>query len=189
MGEVKQAVAASVYGDKSAFYNCWFVGYQDTLWLAFGRHFFKSCYIEGAVDFIWGNGQSFFEDCNINVRGNGFITAQSRGSEDDTSGFVFKRGTISGSGQTYLGRALAAYSRVIFQYTQLSHVINPLGWDARHLVGHENTLTYAEIKCTGEGSNMSRRVSWEKTIDKQSELSKYTRHLFIDKDNWINQQP
>jgi len=61
--QVKQAVAISVYGDKSAFYNCGFIGYQDTLWDVEGRHFFKDSYIEGAIDFIWGDGQSIYEVC------------------------------------------------------------------------------------------------------------------------------
>ena len=58
---ITQALAARIYGDKSAFYDCRFLGVQDTLWDVQGRHFFKSCYIEGAIDFIFGNGQSVYE--------------------------------------------------------------------------------------------------------------------------------
>ena len=60
-GDVKRALAARIYGDKSSFYECGFVGFQDTLWDVSGRHYFKNCYIEGGVDFIWGNGQSIYE--------------------------------------------------------------------------------------------------------------------------------
>ncbi|XP_060196314.1 probable pectinesterase 29, partial [Lycium barbarum] len=52
------AVAAMISGDKSVFYKCKFLGLQDTLWDVQGRHYFKLCTIEGAVDFIFGNGQS-----------------------------------------------------------------------------------------------------------------------------------
>lgn len=62
-GRVAPALAARIYGDKSAFYDCKFVGYQDTLWDVEGRHYFKNCVIEGAVDFIFGNGQSYYEVC------------------------------------------------------------------------------------------------------------------------------
>nr|XP_029153325.1 probable pectinesterase 29 [Arachis hypogaea] len=55
------ALSARIYGDKSGFYDCRFVGYQDTLWDVEGRHYFKNCIIEGAVDFIFGSGQSYFE--------------------------------------------------------------------------------------------------------------------------------
>lgn len=55
------APAATIYGDKASFYNCSFFGVQDTLTDAQGRHYYKSCYIEGAIDFIWGRGQSVYE--------------------------------------------------------------------------------------------------------------------------------
>ena len=66
--DVKPAVAARIYGDKSAFYDCSFTGFQDTLWDVEGRHYFKNCNIKGAVDFIFGNGQSYYE-----VRTQGFV--------------------------------------------------------------------------------------------------------------------
>ena len=58
---VTQAVAARIYGDQSAFIECGFVGFQDTLWDVTGRHYYKNCYIEGAIDFIFGGAQSYFE--------------------------------------------------------------------------------------------------------------------------------
>lgn len=55
-------MAALVAGDKSAFYECSFSGIQDTLADHYGRHYFKDCTIEGAIDFIFGiNGQSIYE--------------------------------------------------------------------------------------------------------------------------------
>lgn len=50
-----------IAGDKSAFYRCGFAGYQDTLWDDQGRHYFDHCSIQGAVDFIFGMGQSIYE--------------------------------------------------------------------------------------------------------------------------------
>lgn len=55
------APAALVAADKVSFQGCGFVSLQDTLTDARGRHYFDSCYIEGAIDFIWSNGQSFFK--------------------------------------------------------------------------------------------------------------------------------
>ncbi|KAK4392136.1 putative pectinesterase 15 [Sesamum angolense] len=66
-GEVGgQAVALRVSGDQSAFYGCGFYGAQDTLNDDQGRHYYKECYIQGSIDFIFGNGRSLFEDCTIN---------------------------------------------------------------------------------------------------------------------------
>lgn len=58
--EVKQALAARISGDKSVFYKCGFAGLQDTLFDDQGRHYFHQCYIEGAIDFIFGSGQSIY---------------------------------------------------------------------------------------------------------------------------------
>ncbi|KAK6915678.1 Pectinesterase, catalytic [Dillenia turbinata] len=55
------APAASVKGDKISFSECGFIGLQDTLTDANGRHFYQNCYIEGSIDFIWGFAQSVYE--------------------------------------------------------------------------------------------------------------------------------
>ena len=54
-------MAARISGDKCAFYNCNFIGFQDTVWDELGRHYFKNCMIVGAVDFIFGDGQSYYQ--------------------------------------------------------------------------------------------------------------------------------
>ncbi|KAF3612950.1 hypothetical protein FXO38_36527 [Capsicum annuum] len=60
----KQAVAFRISADTAAFVGCKFLGAQDTLYDHLGRHYYKDCYIEGSVDFIFGNGLSFFEVIN-----------------------------------------------------------------------------------------------------------------------------
>ncbi|MCL7037642.1 hypothetical protein MKW94_026012 [Papaver nudicaule] len=133
---VTQAVAAVINGDKSAFYSCGFFGVQDTLWDNIGRHYFKNCFIDGAVDFIMGNGQSIYHNCTIRVLGNaiaaygsiGYITAQSRSSEEESTGFVFKGGVVEGTGKAWLGRAWGSHARVIFSGTYFNDIIIPEGW-------------------------------------------------------------
>ena len=56
-----QAVALRVSADVVAFYGCGIYGAQDTLYDAAGRHYFKECYIEGSIDFIFGNSRSLYE--------------------------------------------------------------------------------------------------------------------------------
>nr|GMC85815.1 pectinesterase 1-like [Ipomoea batatas] len=58
-----QAVALTQSGDKAAYYNCKLYGFQDTFCDDKGRHFFKDCYIEGTVDFIFGNGKTLYLVC------------------------------------------------------------------------------------------------------------------------------
>ncbi|PNT72826.1 probable pectinesterase 53 isoform X2 [Brachypodium distachyon] len=58
----KQAVALRVSADNAAFVGCKFLGAQDTLYDHTGRHYYKDCYIEGSIDFIFGNALSLYED-------------------------------------------------------------------------------------------------------------------------------
>src|SRR5436305_10381062 len=52
-GTGTQAVAISLHSDRAAFHKCRFVGWQDTLYAASGRQYFRDCFIEGHVDFIF----------------------------------------------------------------------------------------------------------------------------------------
>lgn len=56
-----QAVALRIAGDQAAFYGCGFYGAQDTLFDDHGRHYFRKCFIQGSIDFIFGNARSFYE--------------------------------------------------------------------------------------------------------------------------------
>ncbi|KAK4425279.1 putative pectinesterase 29 [Sesamum alatum] len=192
---VKPAVAARISGDKSAFYKCSFLGFQDTLLDDAGRHYFKLCNIEGAIDFIFGGGQSIYEKCRIlvsagmlNPGSTGFIVAQARASPDDTGGFVFKQCNVTGNGKTFLGRAWKAYSRAIFYDSFLSDIVVPQGWDAWTYVGHENKITFAEEECEGSGSDKSGRVMWEKDLS-PGEMKRFTSNSYIDNEGWIPKLP
>ncbi|CAK7328462.1 unnamed protein product [Dovyalis caffra] len=183
------AVAAMVTGDKTAFYQCRFAGLQDTLWDEAGRHYFKDCSIQGAVDFIFGSGQSIYEDCSIQVlEEGGVITAQGRRNPDDTNGFVFKGCTVFGSSSVFLGRPWGSYSRVLFYDSKFSNIVDPKGWDAWNSVGHEDRLTFAEYGNFGPGADTSKRVNWSKKLSPQG-LEELSSISFINADNWIEEQP
>ncbi|XP_057719216.1 putative pectinesterase 10 [Arachis stenosperma] len=137
-GKVVQAVAARVHEDKIAFYDCEFIGVQDTLFDSYGRHYYKGCYIQGGVDFIFGSGQSMFEgstlffSMGLGPKVDGVFTANER-EEDDNSGYVFKNCNITGTGgKAILGRSLNAYGRVIVANSLLSDVVRPEGWESLH---------------------------------------------------------
>ena len=53
-GEVGQAVALRTTGERQAFIKCRMTGWQDTLYVHTGTAYFRECYIEGRVDFIFG---------------------------------------------------------------------------------------------------------------------------------------
>ncbi|XP_020206968.2 probable pectinesterase 29 [Cajanus cajan] len=193
---ITQAVAARIHGDKCAFFNCSFLGVQDTLYDEYGRHYYRNCYIQGGIDFIFGNGQSIFEASQLyfslgknGPMRNGCFTAQERNSPTDSSGFVFKNCNVSGTGgQALLGRSLRAYARVIIANSFLSDVVAPEGWNARTFVGHEETITFVEAGNTGPGANMSKRVTWLKHISGVT-LDQFLDISFIDKEGWTSKLP
>lgn len=60
----KQTVALSVNSDQAAFYWCGFYSAKDTLLDDQGRYYFKECFIEGSIDFIFVNGRSLYAFSN-----------------------------------------------------------------------------------------------------------------------------
>lgn len=74
-----QAVAVVTFADQIIFENCKFIGRQDTLYLKGSskgqntadineaRVYLKDCYIEGTVDFVFGDSVAVFEDCELHM--------------------------------------------------------------------------------------------------------------------------
>ncbi|KAG2618044.1 hypothetical protein PVAP13_3NG258149 [Panicum virgatum] len=126
----KQGVALRISADNAAFVGCNFLGAQDTLYDHLGRHYYRDCYIEGSVDFIFGNALSLYEGCHVHAiaRNYGALTAQSRQSLLEDTGFSFVNCRVTGSGALYLGRAWGTFSRVVFAYTYMDNIIIPRGW-------------------------------------------------------------
>jgi pectin methylesterase-like acyl-CoA thioesterase len=57
----KQGVALRISADNATFVGCNFLGAHDTLYDHLGRHYYRDCYIEGSVDFVFGNALSLYE--------------------------------------------------------------------------------------------------------------------------------
>ncbi|KAI5008720.1 probable pectinesterase 66 [Hordeum vulgare subsp. vulgare] len=190
-----QAVAALVRGDRNAFYDCAFHGFQDTLCDDLGRHYFSRCYIEGGIDFIFGYAQSIYDGCTIvsnmppSHRHNrpGSITAHGRVHASDPGGFVFKGGEVRGTGRQYLGRAWNKYATVVYYHVNMSSVVVPLGWASWNAGDDTSDVVFAEVGCTGPGSNVTGRVPWEKQLS-DAEVDKLVDMSYID-DGWLDEQP
>ncbi|CCO28817.1 Pectinesterase OS=Aspergillus aculeatus GN=pme1 PE=2 SV=1 [Rhizoctonia solani AG-1 IB] len=123
-----QAIALSVEQGKFACYACQLKGYQDTLLSQSGAQFYGKSYIEGAVDFIFGQHASIWiTKSTIKSIGDGCITASGRSSADSNY-YVIDNSTIEGSGTVYLGRPWADYARVIFQNNNIGSEVVAAGW-------------------------------------------------------------
>lgn len=168
-GVGKQALALYAKADRLIFNNCRFLGMQDTLRSESGRQYFYNSYIEGTVDFIYGKGTAYFENSTLFAKSNGYLTAQGRESAAESSGYVFKNTTITGSaanGAVYLGRPWAAYARVVFIDSKIGPVINPAGWSTwsgnNHLTSY--FAEFNSLDLNGTPLDLSRRVNWSKQL-------------------------
>lgn len=163
-GPVGQAVAVRIDGDMVAFNNCRFLGFQDTLY-PHGEHskqYYKNCYIEGSVDFIFGWSRAVFENCTIFCKSKGYITAPST-DQDNEYGFVFLNCRITGSapeGSVYLGRPWRPYGRSVFIHCELDKLIKSEGWHNWRKVENETTAYFAEYENHGPGAISDNRVKW-----------------------------
>ncbi|KAJ5040531.1 uncharacterized protein L3040_006185 [Drepanopeziza brunnea f. sp. 'multigermtubi'] len=170
-GTASQAVAVSARGLYGGFYACAFKGWQDTLYAHTGSQFYGRCYIEGAVDFIFGTtGQAWFQGCTVGVmRSGSVVTAQGRDASNTDGFFVFDRaklvvgagGATAAKGTSYLGRPWGDYARVVFQNSNLEKIIVAAGWmpwNAAQVLTNVYFAEYANSNAAGT------RVGWAKAL-------------------------
>jgi pectinesterase len=115
-----QAVALMTQGDKLIFDNVRVLGNQDTLYVkspgsaVVSRAYFKNCYVEGDVDFVFGRGTVVLDDCELKYlatrvpAGSGNVIAPSTDARNPYGMLVIhSRFTAQGAaaGTAYLGRA------------------------------------------------------------------------------------
>lgn len=114
-GEQTPAVAFGSAAYRVYLKDCRFIGRQDTLYLhgAGSRVQVENCYIEGTVDFVFGDADAYFTNCELHMaafagRDTGYFTAANTKKGD--TGLVFYQCTLTvddsyGEGSTVsLGR-------------------------------------------------------------------------------------
>ncbi|HVZ28780.1 MAG TPA: pectinesterase family protein [Asticcacaulis sp.] len=178
-----QAVALALTGDRAVLTHVRLLGHQDTLYANKGpqgrmaRQYLADCYIEGHVDFIFGNSKAYFHNCEL--RGLEHIsvmyTAQSKNAPAEDSAYVFDHCKLTAEATAQgvsLGRAWRPYATVIFLYTDMEAPIIKGGW-REWTPGKTNTLPfayYAEYKSTGPGADPTGREPYSYQLtDKQAE--------------------
>jgi pectin methylesterase-like acyl-CoA thioesterase len=198
-----QAVALRVTGDRAVFRRVRFLGFQDTLY-ADGkgckseqgpcdpaRQYFADCYIEGNVDFIFGDALAFFENCEIHALAHSsvMLTAQSKRYDGEQSGYVFDHCRITaetGASKVYLGRPWRSHAGVVFLNTVMGPEVMPAGWQEWI---HDDkpslpTVFYAEYASSGPGANAAVRDPHSKQLT-QAEAANFTAKKFLaGMDGW-----
>lgn len=198
-----QAIALSVRADRAVFRNVRFLGAQDTLFAASrscesdagpcmpARQYFSNCYIEGNVDFIFGDAEAVFDHCHIHAIAHErvFVTAQSKRYPEQQSGYVFDHCTITAApqvGSLFLGRPWRPYATVVFLNSQLDEKLDPAGWAEWHAgeTTRLETAFYAEHASFGPGSNPAKREPHARQLSGK-EAEKYMTSTFLaGSDGW-----
>ncbi|CAN1215887.1 Pectinesterase PPME1 [Linum perenne] len=185
----EQALALRIGGHMATFYNCKFHGFQDTLCDDRGWHFFKDCFIEGTVDFIFGSGTSLYLTTELKVLKDGsFVTAEAR-DQPDTTGYSFVHCGITGTVQkSFLGRAWTKMPRTAFLYCTIGTVICPEGWSDNNKPERDATLDFYEYKNNGPDANPALRTKFTKQLT-DSEAQRYLTLGFIQASSWLLPPP
>jgi pectinesterase len=143
----KQAVAVLTRADRIEFDRVRFLANQDTLYInssaagVVARAYFRDCYVEGDVDFIFGRATAVLDGCRIHSlnRGtspNGYVTAP---STDITNphGLLFHRCMLTSdapAGTVFLGRPWHpsndpnAIGQTIIRESWIGSHIGATGW-------------------------------------------------------------
>jgi len=200
-----QALALLVTGDRARFHNVRLLGNQDTLFTGSrscagegdnrtctpARQYFSDCYIEGNVDFIFGDGKTVFDRCEIRStpHSEGFITAQGKSYPGEDSGYVFhncKLTAYPGVSNVYLGRPWRPYATVVYLDTEMGEQIQPAGWREWHPgeTHRLETAFYAEQGSTGPGAYSGEREPYAKELT-PDEAKKFLPENFLGgRDGW-----
>jgi pectin methylesterase-like acyl-CoA thioesterase len=171
--------------------------FQDTLQIN-GQAYVDNCYIEGDVDFMWGTGPSFFENCELKaLRNNGYFT-QIR-NPIGNHGYVFKNCTFEGEpGVTgnFLSRIAPARfpaSEVVLIDCLLTDAVGAVGWrldQVNQPAAEAQSVHYWEYNShysAGRPVDMSQRLVIARQLklpDDGKAIANYSDPKFVLGDEW-----
>lgn len=143
----RQAVAILTRADRLTFRRVRFLANQDTLYVnssaatVVARAYFRDCYVEGDVDFIFGRATAVFDRCHIHSLNRdstpaGYVTAPST-DIGNPHGLLFTRCTLTSdapAGSVYLGRPWHpsndpnAIGQTVIRQSAIGGHIGATGW-------------------------------------------------------------
>lgn len=212
--DVGQALALYADGDRLMFENCRFLGGQDTLFTAPlppkelepngfigpkqfaprtpGRHYYKDCYMEGDIDFIFGGAAAYFENCELHSKDigqpiNSYVTAAST-PQHQPYGYVMQSCRFTGAcpvHTAYLGRPWREYAQTVLLNCEIGAHICEEGWHDWNKTQARQTVLFAEYRSTGPSSDTKKRPGWVHILT-SAEASHYTKELVLHGDDGWN---
>lgn len=198
--EGESAIALLVEGDRSSFFNCAFLGYQDTLCVSKNRQFYRNCEIYGTIDFIFGESTTLIQNSKILVRKPykkqyNVIVADGTYQSMSPTGIVIQNCFIMpdpellpylSTVKTYLARPWKAYSRVVFINNYIDDFIQRDGFIIWHYDTPNTENSYfAEYGNSGPGADTTSRVKWAKGLITQDEAARFIADSWLDASTWL----
>ena len=191
-GDGSQAVTVLVNADRAVFKNCRFLGNQDTLYLKGSgtpKAYFKYCYIDGNVDFIFGSSIAVFDSCIVFAKtrpatGSSWITAPNT-PLGQAYGYVFRDTRFpmnTGTTLYYLSRpwpspdVASTRQKAVLLSCNLSGNIQPAGWstwDANTVTANLTNAEYNSRYFNGTNVDISQRAAWSSQLT-QGDSATYT---------------
>ncbi|MBR1736970.1 MAG: hypothetical protein IJ736_08145, partial [Firmicutes bacterium] len=191
----ERATAFASYADDYELRNCEFLGSQDTLFTSSKDYngYFKNCYIEGNTDFIFGDGNIVFDNCELNVYGYSEVATEAYlTAAKDTAkhGYLFRGCSITKNNDMkqapfYYGRPWGGSARVTFFNSKVesSDDINAAGWTA--MSGNDpakaNFKEYNTTTFLGESVNTASRTAG--TVMADNEAASVNAESYFD--GWV----
>lgn len=195
-----QAVALLLESDRAVLDHVRLISGQDTLYANSARcrgtldspcradrQLFNDCYVEGNVDYIFGDANAVFDHCELHSWPGWevTITAQSRHSLLEDSGYYMLNCRITGSddgARVYFGRPWRDYSTVLFYNTEIDQKLDPDAW--REWGGRLKTSTYRAYKSHGPGIDGTHRIVHYPPLSKAEERNLKSSLLLAGEDRW-----
>lgn len=202
-----QALAIKTNNDRFSFFNCKLRSFQDTWQTSTNavsdRHYVYNCWIEGAVDYVYGAGDVFIDQSTLyNMRSGSVIVAPAH-YEGTKYGYVFNSCVVDGNsaagdGNLKLGRPW--HNAPIAVYLNSTMKIKPSGegWTNMGVIpklfaeynsmdenGNPIDLSGRKTSYTESAGEGGETVSGLQAVLSQEEAAKYTyENVVSGSDQW-----
>jgi pectinesterase len=223
-GQVAQALAIRISGDREIFRRCRFLGWQDTVYTngksdedaanqpsattnpspttwptdpaalaaaqpAANRIYFEDSYIEGGVDYLFGNSTAVIRNCELHAKQKGSITTAST-PQGVAYGYVFMNCKLTASdevddGKVFLGRPGKGCPNVIYMNCDMASEISPAGWSIwKKAPDRIKSALFAEYQSTGAGASPDTRMQYGHQLSDAEAKAITIQSVLAGADNW-----
>nr|WP_288834385.1 pectinesterase family protein [uncultured Flavobacterium sp.] len=157
-----RAVALRDQGDRNIYKNVKLLSNQDTFYTGNNRYYLENCEIHGTVDYIFGGGDAFFNQCTLYLENRaGNVNTANATSSNRNWGYVFSDCTIDGfpinNGSYRLGRPWNDQPKVVYINTKMKILPTADGWGDPMNVVPYRFAEYNSLNSSGGVVDLSNR--------------------------------